>query len=342
MTAALLEVAGLRVDIPLHEGMLHPVRDLSLSVERGETVGIVGESGSGKSLSALAIMGLLPRQARLHAGRLHFKGESLLDMKAARLRQLRGDRIAMIVQDPMTALNPSFTIGNQLIETLQAHRELTTAAARDRAVELLAKVGIPSPESRLGQHPHQLSGGLRQRVMIAMALLCDPDLLIADEPTTALDVTVQAQILDLLASLQRESGMGMVFITHDLGVVSQIADHVVVMYGGQVVETGRVADVFATPLHPYTEGLLQAVPDPGNGIRGGRLGTISGIVPRQFGELDRCVFAGRCPYLSDECLRGPTAMRQVGEKRIYRCVLPETRDRATAEAWIETPETLGA
>ena len=335
---ALLDVEDLRVDLAVNDGVIHAVRGVSFSIARGETLAVVGESGCGKSLTALAIMNLLPNAAKLSAKRLMFGERSLTQMRARDLAKLRGDRIALILQDPMTALNPSYTIGNQLIETLTQHRRVSQAAARARAIELLAKVGIPAPEARLGQYPHQLSGGIRQRVVIAMALMCEPDLLIADEPTTALDVTIQAQILRLLGDLQKEFGMGMMLIAHDLGVVAAIADRVVVMYGGQVVEEGRAAEIFQAPLHPYTEGLLRAIPVPGATRPGEMLGTIPGVVPRQIGALTRCGFVERCPYSMARCRQAPVDLVGFGDGRKYRCVLPAmaARDRSV---WQRVPET---
>ena len=329
----LLAIEDLCVDIPLQEGALHPVRGMSLHVARGETVAIVGESGCGKSLTAAAVMGLLPRAAKVSAARMDFAGRPLLGMPARELRRLRGNRMAMILQDPMTSLNPGYTIGNQLIETLRAHRDVTADAARAAALRLLEQVGVSAPQLRLGQYAHQLSGGLRQRVMIAMALICGPDLLIADEPTTALDATVQAQILALLASLQREMGMGMLFITHDLGVVAHIADRVCVMYAGQLVEAGPVAQVLAEPRHPYTEGLLLSIPRSGAGRPGERLATIGGIVPRPFGPLQACVFADRCPYAFADCLKAPIGLATQADRQ-WRCLLPADRERGGREAWM--------
>jgi len=255
-----LEVQDLTVDIPLSEGILHPVRGISFSIERGETLCIVGESGCGKSLTSLAIMGLLPKRAQRQAKVLRV-GD--MDISAASQRQMaevRGNRMAMIFQEPMTSLNPAYTIGNQLEEGLLRHRNIPRSEARDRAIYLLEKVGITGAAGRLKQYPHQLSGGLRQRVMIAMALMCGPDLIIADEPTTALDVTIQAQILDLLADLKRRRGMAVLLITHDLGVVAEVCDRVVVMYAGQIVERGTVQEIFKDPRHPYTRGLLGSLP----------------------------------------------------------------------------------
>ena len=272
---ALLEVKDLRVEIPLPGGVLHPVRGVDFTLERGETLGIVGESGSGKSLTALALMGLMPAQARVRAGALALDGRELLALSQRQLaRDVRGSRMAMIFQEPMTSLNPVYTIGRQLTETMLLHRSATAAEATARAVRLLERVGISGAAGRLGQYPHQLSGGQRQRVMIAMALMNDPEVLIADEPTTALDVTVQAQILRLLAELQQEFGMALILITHNLGVVSRVADRVAVMYAGEFVETGATAEVFETPLHPYTRGLLASIPQPGRVEPGARLGAI--------------------------------------------------------------------
>ena len=289
-----LDVAGLEVDIATRRGTLHAVRDVSFQARRGETLCIVGESGCGKSMTALAIMGLLPKAARRRSRRLAFLGEDLARAGGQRVNALRGNRMSMIFQEPMTALNPAYTIGNQLMEAYRHHRGSSLEEARARAIDLLEKVGIASAGGRLGQYPHQLSGGLRQRVMIAMALMCGPELLVADEPSTALDVTIQAQILRLLAELQRDLGIAMVLITHDLGVVARIADRVAVMYAGEVVEQGAAADVFAAPHHPYTQGLLDCIPVPGRTPRGGRLGTIPGVVPSLVGEIRGCGFRERC------------------------------------------------
>src|SRR5262245_30683513 len=259
----LLEVEDLRVDIPVPGGTLHPVRGVGFALERGETLGIVGESGSGKSLTALALMGLLPARSQLSAAVMKLADRDLLALSQRELaREVRGSRMAMIFQEPMTSLNPVYTIGRQLAETMLLHRACTAAEANDRAVRLLERVGITGAARRLGQYPHQLSGGQRQRVMIAMALMNDPEVLIADEPTTALDVTIQAQILRLLAELQHEFGMALILITHNLGVVSRIADRVSVMYAGEFVESGCTAELFGAPFHPYTRGLLASIPNP--------------------------------------------------------------------------------
>ena len=301
MTSPLLSVRDLRVDIPSGSGTLHAVRGLDFDLNRGEVLCIVGESGSGKSLTSLSLMGLLGPSLQRRAARMEFDGIDLLAASPRRMRALRGARMAMIFQEPMTSLNPAYTIGDQLIEALRLHRRVSRAEARDRAVDLLEKVGITAAASRLGQYPHQLSGGLRQRVMIAMALMCGPELIIADEPTTALDVTIQAQILRLLVDLVREMDMAMILITHDLGVVARVADSVAVMYAGELVETGRAAQLFERPLHPYTRGLLNCIPQPGRTRRGAPLGTIPGIVPSLVGAVEGCVFRTRCTQAVAAC-----------------------------------------
>ena len=294
---ALLDIQGLRVEF----GDTAAVRGASFTVARGETHCIVGESGCGKSVSALAVMGLLARGARRSADRLAFAGDDLLARNERRMSLLRGDRIAMIFQEPMTSLNPAYTVGSQMAEVFTRHRGGSRRAALDRAATLLGRVGITAPGMRLGQFPHQLSGGLRQRVMIAMALMCDPELLIADEPTTALDVTVQAQILRLLAELQRDLGLAILLITHDLGIVARIADRVSVMYAGEVVESAPTAALFADPSHPYTRGLLDCVPVPGKVKPGDPLGSIPGTVPRIQPGFAGCGFRDRCAHAAPAC-----------------------------------------
>jgi peptide/nickel transport system ATP-binding protein len=271
-------------------------------------------------MTSLAVMGLLPRAAQRRARTMNFLGEDLAAASPRRINALRGDRMAMVFQEPMTALNPAYTIGEQLIEHYRHHRGAGAAEARARAVELLEKVGIASAGERLRQYPHQLSGGLRQRVMIAMALMCGPDLLIADEPSTALDVTIQAQILRLLADLQKDLGIAMVLVTHDLGVVARIADRVAVMYAGQVVEEGTAAEIFAQPRHPYTRGLLDCIPVPGRTTPGSRLGSIPGVVPSLTGELRGCTFRERCPHAQAACAQA-IALHDAGAGRRWRCVL---------------------
>ncbi|WP_048646817.1 ABC transporter ATP-binding protein [Nitratireductor soli] len=315
----LLEVRGLRISIPTDGGVLHPVRGVDLSVGRGETLAVVGESGCGKSLTAQAILGLLPRNARLEAERIAFDGMSLLGLGNRQWRQIRGRRIAMIFQDPMTAFDPCYRMGDQIAEIVRWHRPRNATPAR--MTEMLAKVGISAPDERLGQYPHQLSGGLRQRMMIATALLCEPDLIIADEPTTALDVTIQAQILRLLADLQAETAVGLMLITHDLGVVAGIADRIAVMYGGEVVETGSKAAILDDPRHPYTKGLLDCIPTPGETGRRSALGFIPGVVPRPLGALTACNFRDRCARAMPACHRGTVPLMPMEDGRLVRCRL---------------------
>lgn len=318
--SALLDVRDLTVDIPLSEGTLHPVRGLTFSIERGETLCLVGESGCGKSLTSLAIMGLLPKRAKRTASALRIGGLDISTASSNEMSTVRGNGMAMIFQEPMTSLNPAYTIGNQLEEALMRHRKVNRSEARERAVYLLEKVGITGAAGRLRQYPHQLSGGLRQRVMIAMALMCGPDLIIADEPTTALDVTIQAQILLLLAELQREFQMGMLLITHDLGVVARVADRVAIMYAGQIVEEGTAAEVFEQPLHPYTRGLMACIPIPGKTERGGRLGSIPGLVPSLIGDMSGCAFRDRCAHATSACATYE-GIREQSAGRAYRCIM---------------------
>jgi peptide/nickel transport system ATP-binding protein len=329
--SALLEVDNLTVDIRLAAGVLHAVRGISFSVAKGETVCIVGESGCGKSLTSLALMNLLPKRAVRNADRLRLDDTDLSTVSARQMARIRGNRMAMIFQEPMTSLNPAYTIGNQLEEAMLQHRAVPRREARDRAVYLLEKVGISAAASRLGQYPHQLSGGLRQRVMIAMTLMCGPDLIIADEPTTALDVTIQAQILHLLADLQEEFQMGLLLITHDLGIVARVADRVCTMYAGQFVEQGSVKEIFRNPLHPYTRGLLECIPVPGKTPRGSYLGSIPGIVPSLIGDLEGCSFRDRCRFVREGCEQD-IALKRVGDAgRTYRCIMtPEESMRADA------------
>jgi peptide/nickel transport system ATP-binding protein len=330
--SALLEVENLSVDIPVPAGMLHPVQSIGFSLDKGETLCIVGESGCGKSLTALAIMGLLPKAAARTAERLTLDGEDVLNAGERRMRDLRGNRMGMIFQEPMTSLNPAYTIGNQLEEALLRHRKVTRREARERAVFLLEKVGITAAASRLRQYPHQLSGGLRQRVMIAMTLMCGPNLIIADEPTTALDVTIQAQILLLLAELQKEFHMGLILITHDLGVVARVADRVAVMYAGQIVESGTAEQIFRAPTHPYTQGLLDCIPIPGKTARGQPLGSIPGIVPSLVGAMAGCHFHERCSYATTDCAAGAVPLRQADAPgHAYRCLLSAARCAENAE-----------
>lgn len=328
--SALLEVKNLSVDIPLAAGILHPVQDLTFFVDKGETLCIVGESGCGKSLTSLALMDLLPKKAIRTGTSILFDGEDLLKKSDRQMADLRGNRVGMIFQEPMTSLNPSFTIGNQMEEMMLRHRRVSRNEARERATYLLQKVGIVGAERRLKQYPHQLSGGLRQRVMIAMTLMCGPDLIIADEPTTALDVTIQAQILLLLAELQREFGMALILITHDLGIVARVADRLAVMYAGQIVEQGNVEDVFGQPLHPYTRGLLSCIPVPGKTERGAHLGSIPGIVPSMIGDIEGCHFRDRCPHAWMDCAKSDVDLRALDQLRAYRCLMSPSDSLARA------------
>ncbi|MFO1080966.1 MAG: ABC transporter ATP-binding protein [Reyranellaceae bacterium] len=313
---ALLEVEGLEVSF----GGTAAVRGASLAVARGETHCLVGESGCGKSVTALSVMNLLARGARRTARRLAFEGQDIATLSDGAMAALRGNAMAMIFQEPMTSLNPAYTVGSQMTEGLRRHKRVAQRVAIDRAADLLARVGITAPGLRLGQFPHQLSGGLRQRVMIAMALMCEPRLLIADEPTTALDVTVQAQILRLLSTLQRDLGLGMLLITHDLGIVARVAHRVSVMYAGEVVESAATADLFAQPRHPYTQGLLRCVPVPGRTRRDEPLGSIPGTVPRIGPGFAGCAFRERCDFADETCAR-PAPRQAAGPGHDYLCRL---------------------
>ena len=331
MCDTVLQVDDLRIEIPIAAGLLQPVRGISFSVAKGETLAIVGESGCGKSLTSLALMGLLPKTARRTATTLEFQGQDLSELDEREMSDIRGASMAMIFQEPMTSLNPAYTIGNQLEEAYRRHFRGRRGEARERAVFLLERVGISAAASRLNQYPHQLSGGLRQRVMIAMALMCGPDLIIADEPTTALDVTIQAQILHLLAELQREFDMGMLLITHDLGIVARVADKVAVMYAGRVVEEGPCEAVFENPMHPYTQGLLRCIPVPGRTKRGEHLGSIPGGVPNMVGELQGCMFRNRCVYATDSCATLPDAAIALGHGHAFTCVRAIDDARASGQ-----------
>ena len=313
MSAPLLSVRDLSVAF----GRNTVVEGVSFDLAPGEILGVVGESGSGKSVTALSIMRLIPSPGRV-TGRIDFAGQDLMALPEARMREIRGRDIAMIFQEPMTSLNPVFTCGDQVMEALVHHRGLDRAGARAEALKLLKLVEIPSAERRLDDYPHQLSGGMRQRVMIAMALACRPKLLLADEPTTALDATIQAQILDLLRGLQRELGMAVVLITHDLGVVSEVAHRVLVMYAGRVVETSPAAEVFARPLHPYTEGLLASIPRLEGPIE--RLDAIPGQVPAPDAMPAGCRFAPRCRYAEPACAASPPPLAPRGEGRAAACI----------------------
>jgi oligopeptide/dipeptide ABC transporter ATP-binding protein len=310
---ALLEVKDLHTYFKTREGEVHAVDGVSFEVESGRTLGVVGESGCGKSVTALSIMGLVPRPGKIVSGSALFDGRELVGRKESDLENIRGREIAMIFQDPMTSLNPTLRIGTQITEVLRRHLNMTRDEARKRAVELLEEVHIPNAASRLDDYPHRYSGGMRQRVMIAIALACNPKLLIADEPTTALDVTVQAGVLDLLYELREEHHMAMIIITHDMGVVAETADDVIVMYAGQIVEQAKTFDLFDSPEHPYTEALLAALPQlEGEGIRQGRLTSIPGRPPDLLAPPEACRFAPRCPYAGqDDCSVVPPELREI-------------------------------
>lgn len=333
----LLEVQDLVVEFGDNEAPMLAVGGVELTVEAGEIVGLVGESGSGKSVTALALMGLVEFPGRVRARRLAFAGQELLQMTDRARRSLLGKDIAMIFQDPMTCLNPCYTVAYQLIETLRVHEGGSRRALRARALELLRQVDIPDAESRLDAYPHQLSGGMSQRVMIAMAIACNPRLLIADEPTTALDVTVQAQILELLVGLARERNMALLLITHDLAVVAETAHRVVVMYSGQEVETGQVPRIFASPRHPYTQALLAALPEHNLGAR--RIAALAGVVPGQYDRPRACLLSPRCPYAVERCRQEPPALHGEGGNKL-RCHFPLDGLGRPQAGWV--PETRAA
>ncbi|MEZ5865863.1 MAG: ABC transporter ATP-binding protein [Geminicoccaceae bacterium] len=316
---ALLSVRNLRTEFSGDDGTFAAVEDVSFDLEAGEVIGIVGESGSGKSVTALSILGLIPDPpGRITAGSIRFDGQELIGLAERRMRRIRGADIAMIFQEPMTSLNPVFTIGDQIVETIRFHERIGRRAARDRAVEMLDRVGIALPAQRLDEYPHQLSGGMRQRAMIAIALSCNPRLLLADEPTTALDVTIQAQILDLLRELQEEFHMAVVLITHDLGVVAQHVDRVMVMYAGRVVEEAPVMEAFARPSHPYTQGLLRSIPSLDEERE--RLDAIPGMVPSPFALPPGCRFAPRCAHARDACAAALPPLLDAGPDHRAACI----------------------
>jgi oligopeptide/dipeptide ABC transporter ATP-binding protein len=301
-----LRVEGLKTHFKTQDGSVKAVDGISFHVNQSRTLGIVGESGCGKSVTSLSIMRLLPRNGRNVSGKIMLEGRDLLKVSEDDMRAVRGNDISMIFQEPMTSLNPVFTCGSQVTEAIRQHMDMNEKEAKDRAVELFKLVGIPAAERRVNDYPHELSGGMRQRVMIAMALSCDPKLLIADEPTTALDVTIQAQILELLRGIQEQKQMAIMLITHDLGVIAEMAQDVVVMYAGKIVERGTVEQIFEKPLHPYTQGLMASI--PGTGTKGKRLNVIKGTVPHPFNLPPGCLFAPRCPQAFEKC---PTAFPQL-------------------------------
>jgi peptide/nickel transport system ATP-binding protein/oligopeptide transport system ATP-binding protein len=317
MTAPLLQVNDLKTFFDTDDGVVRAVDGVSFSALEGRTLGIVGESGCGKSMTAYSILRLVPQPpGRIAGGEILFRGRNLLALSDAEIRQIRGNDIAMIFQEPMTSLNPVFTVGEQIAEAIRLHRQAGRREAWDRSVELLGAVGIPLPEQRAKSYPHELSGGMRQRAMIAMAISCDPALLIADEPTTALDVTIQAQILDVLRRLQEERGMSLILITHDLGIVAEMAHEVMVMYAGQVVEHAEVNALFTAPRHPYTQGLLHSVPVMTDDDR--RLSTIEGVVPDPARYPEGCRFEPRCDYRDSGCSQ-PQPLRSATDGHLTRC-----------------------
>ncbi len=320
MAQPLLQVRHLATEFETEQGIARALDDISFELMPGETLGIVGESGCGKSVTSLSIMRLLPKPAgRIVGGEVLFDGQDLVQLPADEMHDIRGNRIAMIFQEPMTALNPVYKVGRQLEETLLLHKpELNESQRREACVAMLEKVGIPAPQRRLNEYPHQLSGGMRQRVMIAMALLCDPDILIADEPTTALDVTIQAQILQLLRDLQRENGMSIIFITHDFGVIAEICDRVVVMYGGRIIEQAEILELFDHPLHPYTRGLLQAIPKLDTEPKS-LLKTIPGMVPSLFELPVGCRFQNRCEFVEPRCREQVPPLEDLDNGHQVRC-----------------------
>ena len=314
----MLEVRDLNVDFVTQHGWVNVVRDVNFDLARGETLGLVGESGSGKSVTSMAIMGLIPEPpGRVHAGSIRLDDTDLLTLSSREKEDLRGNRLAMIFQEPMTSLNPAFTIGEQIAEVVRRHEGANRKQAAARAIEALGEVGIPNPSRRVSAYPHQFSGGMRQRVVIAMALACRPDVVIADEPTTALDVTIQAQILDLLRSMQEEHHMAILFITHDLGVVADLCDRVAVMYAGEIVERAEIDPLYSEPRHPYTNGLLRSMPQVGS--RGSELSSIPGKPPEPWAFSDGCRFGPRCEYREPECQTKPIELRDLGEFHQSRC-----------------------
>ena len=316
----LIEIRDLQTSFFTGEGELRAVDGVSFAIEEGRTMGLVGESGCGKSVTALSTMQLIPKAAgRIVGGEIRYRGENLLEFDEARMRRVRGNEISMIFQEPMTSLNPVFTVGTQIEEAIVLHQRLSKKDARDKAIEMLRLVKIPEPETRVDDYPHELSGGMRQRVMIAMALSCNPSLLIADEPTTALDVTIQAQILNLIEELQEQLGMALLLITHDLGVVAEQADDVAIMYAGRIVEHATPEIIFSRPLHPYTVGLLKSI--PGYGGIGEKLEAIPGIVPSPLNLPDGCRFSDRCSRVEDKCRMREPELREVEERHWVSCFL---------------------
>jgi len=323
MGERLIEVDNLNVGYMDGKERVSILKNIRFHVDRGETLGIVGESGCGKSLTSLAIMGLLSEPLAVFDGSIRYEGADLTKLGKKEMNRYRGKQISMIFQEPMTSLNPVFTIGNQIGEALSTHMDMSKAQVEARVIELLKLVKIPSPETRMKEYPHQLSGGMRQRVMIAMVLACNPNLVIADEPTTALDVTIQSQILDLLSEIREKNGMSMIFITHDLGVLSKVADRIIVMYGGRIVESSAIRDLYREPLHPYTQGLWKAIPGKVNLKQ--RLYNIPGTVPNPRDAIAGCRFASRCPHAHDRCRESEPELTAVrGANHQVACFLYDT------------------
>jgi peptide/nickel transport system ATP-binding protein len=319
--APLLEIKHLRTYFSVRGHTAKAVDDVSLSILPGQTLGLVGESGCGKSVTAHSIMRLIPSPpGRIAGGEILFEGRDLVKASEAQMRRIRGNRISMIFQEPMTSLNPTYPVGDQVGEVIRLHEKLSRSAARERSVAMFKLVGIPAPEKRIDDYPHQMSGGMRQRVMIAMALACSPQLMIADEPTTALDVTIQAQILDLMNTLKLETGAAILFITHDLGVIAEMSQHVAVMYAGRMMEYADARTLYRTPKNPYTVGLLGSIPVLGRNSGGGRLQTIPGVVPSLLQLPEGCLFSDRCPDVFDDCRRVAPAMVSAGENHWVRCL----------------------
>jgi len=314
----LLDVKNLNVSFQLAEEKLLAVRDVSFSLEKGKSIGIVGESGCGKSVTAFSILQLINRPGEIESGSVFYKNSDLMKYSENQMREVRGGEISMIFQEPMSSLNPVFTIGRQVAEGIILHTGVTKDEGRERAIELLSMVGIPDAAKRYNAYPHEFSGGMRQRAMIAMALGADPSILIADEPTTALDVTIQAQILDLLVDLQEKRDMSLILISHDLGIVANIADSIAIMYAGEIVEYGDTASVFENPLHPYTRGLFESIPRIGTA--GEKLKTIAGTVPMITETPRSCVFAPRCPHASEECRSAPVSLVEKDQEHLVRCI----------------------
>ncbi len=319
-TGYLLEIKNLKTYFDVRGGILKAVDDVSITIEAGETLGLVGESACGKSVTAASVMRLVPiPPGRIAGGKVLFDGVDILKLSESEMRKVRGSRISMIFQEPMTSLNPVFTVGDQVAEAISLHEKLSQAEIRNRVIESFRLVRIPAPESRIHEYPHQMSGGMRQRVMIAMAMACRPKLMIADEPTTALDVTIQAQILDLMNRLKEETGASILFITHDLGVISEMAQNVAVMYAGKIVETADVETLFGEPCHPYTVGLLSSIPILGIGRKQRRLSTIPGVVPSLFKLSEGCLFNDRCSEALKECSQAKPPVIDLGNGHIVRC-----------------------